>query len=141
MSEVAMGFTVKSDSIPSRGARIAKWVDDHMQNAGVNIGELAFKIGVDKRDLRRLLNEKSCGPRLNDALEAAFQHDFMDAVAAPLIGGDRIAALEREIASERAKIAAMDGRLERERAARIARDAARGGQLRLVAEEDRSFDP
>lgn len=136
-----VGFTDRSDRVPSRGERIATWVQDHMQKAGVGIGELAFRIGVDKRDLRRLLNEKSCGPRLNDALEAAFQHDFMDAVAAPLIGGDRIAALEREIASERAKIAAMDRRLEREKAARLARDASLGGSLRLVAEKDRSIAP
>lgn len=132
---------VKSDSVPSRGERIAAWVKRYMLEAGVSVGELAFRLQIDKRDLRRLLNENSCGPRLNDALEAAFQHDFMDAVAAPLMGGDRIAVLEREIASERAKIAALDRRLEREKAARLARDAAVGGSLRLVAEEDRSFGP
>lgn len=140
MTELKLGFSFESDSIPARGERIARWVEDHMRETGVSVGELAFRIGADKRDVRRLLSGRSCGPRLNDSLEATFAHDFMDAVAAPLLGGDRLTVLEREIASERAKIAALDARLDRETTAWNARAASRGGVLRLLPQEGRGWN-
>lgn len=137
MAEAALEFMDRNSRIPPRGVRIAAWVETHMRASGMSISELAFRIGADKRDVRRLLAENSCGPRLNDLLDAAFKHEFIDAVAAPLVGGDRITVLEREIASERARIASLDARLERETAARLARAAAISEQLGLFSEEDR----
>jgi hypothetical protein len=139
MSAVHMGFSARSDRYPPRGERIAAWVDDYMRRHGLSVGELCFRVQADKRDIRRLLNDRSCGPRLNDALEEAFGPDFIDAVAAPVVGGDRITVLEREIASEKARIAALDARVAREKAARRARDASPGGELRLLPQEDRSL--
>jgi hypothetical protein len=136
--EAARGFMVKNDRYPPRGERIAAWVEQYMQRHGLNVGELAFKVGADKRDVRRLLNEKSCGPRLNDLLEWAFGHEFVDAVALAT-AGDRIASLEREIAHERARMAARESQLAREKALHHARAAATGGRLRLVPEEDRNW--
>lgn len=135
-----MGFSVKGDRYPSRGERIAAWVEDYMARTGATASEFAFRTRADKRDIRRLINEKSCGPRLNDALEEVFGYDFIDAVALPVVG-DRITALEREIANERARMAAKDAQVTRERALRRARAAAPGGELRLVAQEDRAFRP
>lgn len=135
-----VGFTVKGDRYPSRGERIASWVEDYMARTGTTVSEFAFRTRADKRDIRRLINEKSCGPRLNDALEEVFGYDFIDAVALPVVG-DRITALEREVANERAKMAAKDAQIAREKALRTARAAAPGGELRLVASEDRAFNP
>lgn len=142
MTQVVVGFmermSRKPQAYPPRGERIARWVQDYMARQRVAVAELAFRINVDRRDLTRLIRERSIGPRLNDALEEAFGCEFIDAVAAPVVGGDRITVLEREIASEKARIAALDARLEREKTARRALDASLGGQLRLVAEEGRS---
>lgn len=138
MRALDLGISVRSDRYPPRGERIASWVRDYMRRVGLSVGELAFKVQADKRDIRRLINENSCGPRLNDALEEAFGTDFIDDVSRPVVG-DRIARLEREIASERAKMAAKDAQINRERAARVARAAVDGGALRLVAQEERGF--
>ena len=141
MRALVLGITDRSDRYPPRGERIASWVDDYMRDHGLSVGELAFRVRADKRDIRRLVTDRSCGPRLNDALEEAFGHDFIDAVAAPVVGGDRLTVLEREIALERAKIAALDARFEREAVARRARDASAGGELRLVPQDLRGFLP
>lgn len=137
MRDMAVGFSAKNDTVPPRGARIAAWVRAHMERHGLSIGELAFKVQADKRDLRRLLNDNSCGPRLNDLLDETFGFEFIDAVAAPLVGGDRIASLEKEIANEKAIVSAREAQLARLKAASRARVTQSGGALRLVGEEDR----
>ena len=58
---------------------------------------------MDKRDLRRLLNEQSVGWRLEDSLAAYFGDDFVEAVFRPVVG-DRGSQRLREI--ERARAAA-----------------------------------
>lgn len=113
-----MGFTVKSDSIPPRGERIAAWVEHYMREHGLSVSELAFKVGADKRDVRRLLSDRSCGPRLNDDLEAAFGWDFIEQVATPVVGADPLTAREREVEQRLAQAAALHARIEREREVR-----------------------
>lgn len=149
MRAEALGITVRSDSKPApRGERIAAWVEDYMAARGLGIGELAFRVGADKRDIRRLLNERSCGPRLNDDLEAAFQWDFIEAVATPVVGADPITAREKAIEQRLAQAAALHAHVERDRAVRTAGSP----QLALVAGGEafrgppprrpgRSFDP
>jgi type II secretory pathway component PulM len=125
----ALGFTVKKDSFPARGERIARWLEAYMAEQGLSVGEIAFKLKADKRDVRRLLAERSCGPRLNDDLEAAFGWDFIEAVATPVVGADPITARERAIEQRLAQAAALHERVERERAVR----AAASPRLALVA--------
>lgn len=139
MTAATVGFMDKKDSTPSRGSRVAAYVETHMRRRGLGIGELAFAAGVDKRDLRRLLTEQSCGWRLEDALAAFFGWDFTHAVMTPVHGADHLTALEVEIERERNEIAARENRLARLRSARRARSAVAGGELRLVAEEGRSW--
>lgn len=139
MRAQVLGITVQNDRTPSRGERIAAWVERYMRNTGLTAGEIAWKVGADKRDIRRLLADRSCGPRLNDDLEAAFGWDFVEQVATPIVGADPITAREREIANERNELAAREARLERLRAATKAAIAAPQGALRLVAEEGRPF--
>lgn len=144
-----MGITVRSDSKPApRGERIAAWVENYMAERGLSIGELAFRVNADKRDIRRLLKERSCGPRLNDDLEAAFQWDFIEAVATPVVGADPITTREKAIEQRLAQAAALHAHVERDRAVRN----AGAPQLALVARDEafqgpsargrgRSFDP
>lgn len=138
MTRLMVGFSVKSDSFPGRGERVAAWVDDYMALHKLALGELAFRIRADKRDLRRLLNERTCGSRLEDALAAYFGWQFIEAVFTPVVGADPVTALEREIERERAEIAAREERLERLRSADRARGSVSGGGLRLVTEESGS---
>lgn len=102
-----------------------------MNAQGCTASELAFRIRQDKRDVQRLLDLKSCGPRLEDALAAAFGWPFVEAVMAPVIES----SIEAEIARERAEIAAREERLAR---LYRAREGRRNGP-RLVAQEERSW--
>lgn len=113
-----LGFTDKNDNVPARGERVATYLETYLQaHGGLSVGELSFRLKVDKRDMRRLLQDRSCGWRLEDALAAYFGPDFVDAVFAPVVGrGPSIR--ERELDRERAEISARNERLERDRAAR-----------------------
>lgn len=120
MGVMALGITDKSDSVPARGDRVATYLEDYMNShPGLSLGELAFSLNADKRDLRRLLNDRSCGWRLEDALAGYFGDDFVEAVFRPVVGNRR----ERELERERAEIAARSERLQRDRAERRALDA------------------
>ena len=127
--ELAVGFTDRNDRKPARGERIARWLESYMHAYGLSVGEVAFRVKADKRDIRRLLVDRSCGPRLNDDLEAAFGWDFIEEVATPVVGADPITAREKAIEETLAAAAALNARLERDRAARA---AARSG-LDVVA--------
>jgi hypothetical protein len=103
-----MGFSDQNNTFPERrGERVARWVADYMKAQGCSAPEVAFRIRQDKRDLQRLLDLKSCGHRLEDALAAYFGWPFVEAVMAPVIE----TSLEAEIARERAEIAAREERL------------------------------
>ena len=127
-----MGFTDRNDRLPARGERVAGWVEAHMRSTGLTVPELAFRARVDKRDLRRLLNDRSCGSRLEDALADLFGWEFVDAVMAPAVGGDRLSMLERDLAQREAEAAAVHARIERERALILEPGKAR---LRVVERE------
>lgn len=123
-----MGFSRKETTIPDhRGARVARWVEDYIAVQKCSVAEVAFRIRQDRRDVQRLLDTRSCGHRLEDALAAYFGWPFVEAVMAPVID----TSIEAEIARERAEIAAREERLARlERA----RTSTRTG-LRLVNSE------
>jgi hypothetical protein len=124
----ALGFSVNKTTVPAhRGERVAAWVNDYMNAQRCSVAELAFRINQDRRDLQRLIDTKSCGHRLEDALAGFFGWPFVEAVMAPVIDS----SIEAEIAKERAEIAAREERLARlERA----RKGHRAG-LRLVDAE------
>jgi hypothetical protein len=106
----ALGFSVEKTIVPAhRGERVARWIADYLSAQRCSVGELAFRIQQDKRDLQRLLDVKSCGHRLEDALAAYFGWPFVEAVMAPVIDN----TIEAEIARERAEIAAREDRLAR----------------------------
>lgn len=125
MGEVAMGITRQKVGEPApRGERVAKYVEDYVEaHKGLSLGELAFRLRADKRDLQRLVRDRSCGWRLEDALAAYFGDDFVDAVFRPIIGAGP-SIRERELERERIEIAARRERLEKERADRRAQAAA-----------------
>lgn len=136
-----MGFTNKNDSKPeSRGVRVARYVEAYMRShPGLQLGEFAFRLKVDARDLRRLLNDKSCGWRLEDDLAAYFGPDFVDAVFAPVIGTGR-SRREIELETELAAISARRDALERDRALRRRPENAPVAAVRLVNDQDRAAD-
>ena len=106
----SLGFSVKETTLPGhRGERVAAWVSDYMRVQRCSVAELAFRIAQDRRDLQRLIDTKSCGHRLEDALAGYFGWPFVEAVMAPVIDS----SIEAEIAKERAEIAAREERLAR----------------------------
>lgn len=128
MTGLAVGFSDQNDSFPARGERIAQWVEIYMRAHGISVGELAFRVKADKRDVRRLINHRSCGSRLNDRLEAAFGWDFIEQVATPVVGADPLSAREAELERHLAEAAAVHARIQRERAARSAPTGVGGGR-------------
>ena len=127
-----MGFMNQKINVPARGERVARYVEDYLAlHEGLSLGELAFRLNTDKRDLQRLVRDRSCGWRLEDALAAYFGADFVDAVFDAVIG-DGPSQRELELERERAAISARRERLERERQARRAQARAAG---RLVHEQ------
>lgn len=125
------GFTVRNATVPARGERVATYLESYMAaHHGLSVGELSFRLKADKRDLRRLLQDRSCGWRLEDALAAYFGPDFVDAVFAPVLGhGPSIR--EQELERERAELSARRHRLEQIRAEDRAYTAAGPDSLRL----------
>ena len=110
MTGLAMGFSAKETTLPDhRGARVARWVEDYIAVQKCSVAEVAFRIRQDRRDVQRLLDTRSCGHRLEDALAAYFGWPFVEAVMAPVID----TTIEAEIARERAEIAAREERLAR----------------------------
>lgn len=130
-----MGITDKSTTVPSRGERVASYVEDYLSaHHGLSVGELSFRLKADKRDLRRLLQDRSCGWRLEDSLAAYFGPEFVDAVFAPVIGQGP-SRREIELERERAELAARRERLERRRAEDRAFAAAPAPGLRVVPQQ------
>lgn len=100
---------------PPRGERIAAYVDDYLTvRRGMTLGELAFALRADKRDLQRLLREKSCGPRLEEDLHQYFGREFGEAIFGHL-WGDGPSRRERDLERQRAEHAARRERIESER--------------------------
>lgn len=131
MAEAMFGIMDRSDRVSRapRGARVAAATRQFMEARGLGIGELAFAAQVDKRDLRRLLNDESCGHRLEDDLAAYFGWDFTEHVMSAVHGADPLTARESELARQLAEAAALQARIERERAVR----AGPAAHLALVA--------
>lgn len=85
---------------PRPSERIATYVDDYLsKHQGLTLGELAFSIKADKRDLQRLVRDRSCGFRMMDALAAYFGDDFIETVFRPVVG-DGPSIRERELELE-----------------------------------------
>jgi hypothetical protein len=131
MRAVAVGFYPNRDTLPPRGDRIATWAERLMQRTGMGISELAHRLPADKRDLRRLIAKRSCGPKLNDSFERAFGLDFILNVSAA--GPDEIAVFQAELANDHAIIAAREQRIARLTAAAEARGLVVGGEARSWA--------
>jgi hypothetical protein len=133
MRENAMGFADKRDTVPGRGERVAAYVEAYLKaHPGLSLGELAFRLRADKRDMRRLLNDRSVGHRLEDSLAAYFGADFVDALFPQARGP---CAREQELERERTDIAARRERLERDRQAARRRGPDPAAVLRVVPDE------
>lgn len=132
-----VGRNDQNSNVPARGERVAGYVEDYLKaHQGLSLGELAFRLKADKRDLQRLLRDKSCGPRLEDALAAYFGRDFGEAIFGPL-WGDGPSIREKELDRERAEIAARREYLEREREARRQGEPKPFAVRRVGADQDR----
>jgi hypothetical protein len=122
-----MGYTSRKVIAPGRGERCATFVEDYLaSHPGLSLGELAFRLKADKRDLQRLLRDRSIGHALEDSLHAYFGRIVGEWVFGDLWGAGP-SARERELELEKASLAARRERLERDREAdRQARAAAAG---------------
>lgn len=113
-----VGFAEKTHTLPGRGERVAGFVKDYLKaHPGLTPSELCVRLQIDKRDLERLLRDKSVGHRLEDKLAAYFGQLFIDALFPPEMFGKR-SIRERELATELAELSARNERLEKERAER-----------------------
>lgn len=116
MGQVMAGRIDQNSKVPGRGERVASYVEDYLNyHGGLSLGELAFRLRADKRDLQRLIRDRSVGHALEDALAAYFGRDFGEAVFGDL-WGNGASKRERELERERAELAARRERLERRRA-------------------------
>lgn len=107
----------RKSNCPARGERVAGFVENHLRaHPGLTLPELAFRLRADKRDLQRLLRDRSVGHALEDALAAYFGPVFGEAVFGGLWGAGP-SKRERELERERASLAARRERLERLRQA------------------------
>lgn len=112
-----MGCIDRNSSVPGRGERVAKFVDDYLAvHKGLSLGELAFRLKADKRDLQRLVRDRSVGHSLEDSLHAYFGRIFGEAIYGDLWGAGP-SKRERELELEKASLAARRERLESEREA------------------------
>lgn len=136
------GTNNQNSNVPARGERVAVYVEDYLsQHGGLTLSELAFRLGADKRDLQRLIRDRSVGHALEDALADYFGRDFGEAVFGVLWGSGP-SKRERELDRERAALAARRERLERERQAdrqtsalgRAGRGLVDGGVRRAVVQ-------
>jgi hypothetical protein len=137
MKAMEQGCMYKNSNVPEAGERVAAYVEDYLaKHRGLTLGELAFSLKADKRDLQRLVRDRSCGWRLAEGLAAYFGRDFVEALFGPIVG-DGPSIREKELERERAEIAARRERLER------SRQEVRGfrfdppSQLRVASDEDR----
>jgi len=127
----------KKSTIPSRGERVADFVDDYLQHhGGLSISELAFRLRADKRDLQRLLRDHSVGHALEDACAAYFGPIFGEAVWGGLWGSGP-SKRERELEQEKAELAARRERLERLRAEDREAAAVVRARRRMAAGDNR----
>lgn len=131
----AMGITNQNSNTPDLPERVAAYVEEYLSEyGGLTLGELAFRVKADKRDLQRLLRDRSCGWRLKESLAAYFGDDFIEQVWRPVVG-DGPSRRERELDRERAEIAARREKMERRRAEDRSFQSDRAGVLRLVPEQ------
>lgn len=134
-------MNVQNDREPEpRGERVARYLDEYMQShPGLSLGELAFRLKVDKRDLFRLTNDRSCGWRMEDKLVQYFGPDLIDAVFSPLIRNGR-SQREIQLEQELAAVSARREALERDRQSRRGPANAPEAVVRLGAREGGSAD-
>jgi hypothetical protein len=135
----AMGITHRTVTEPEPlGERSAAYVDAYLsRHRGLSAGELAFRLRADKRDLQRLLRDRSIGPRLLDRIAAYFGDDFIETVMRePLLQSGR-SIREVELERERAEIAARRERLRRDREARRLHRVEGRSPGRMVPDEGR----
>lgn len=124
-------------NVPARGERVAAFVEDYLHHhAGLSLGELAFRLRADKRDLQRLLRDRSVGFALEDALAGYFGPIFGQAVWGDLWGAGP-SQRERELERERVELAARRERLERRRSADREAAADARDRRRMAADQDR----
>lgn len=136
MRALALGFIDQKVTVPVRGERVAAYVEAYLASRpGLSQSELAFRLRADKRDLNRLLRDRSVGHALEDALAAYFGRDFGEAVFGDL-WGTGASKREKELSREIADLAARRERLERMRAADREAAAERRDRPRLDADED-----
>jgi transcriptional regulator with XRE-family HTH domain len=137
MGQLMPSFTDQKVKVRSRGERVAAYVESYLNDhSGLSQSELAFRLRVNKRDLQRLIRDRSVGHALEDALAAYFGRDFGEAVFGDL-WGTGASKRELELSREIAELAARRERLERMRAADKEAAAERRNRPRLAADEDR----
>lgn len=111
-----LGLQHQKVTEPDPGKLAAEYISNYLAaRGGLTVGELAFRLNVDKRDLQRLVREESCGLRLMRSIAFHFGDDFIEYVWRPIIG-DGPSRRQRELDNERAEIAARAERLARDRA-------------------------
>jgi hypothetical protein len=106
-------FGTNRRPLPHLGERVRSF----LAPLGLTEKELAIRANIDVRTARSA-KEGSCGPATFDALAEAFQWEFIEAVMTPVVGADPLTAREAQLERHMAEAAAIQARLERERAVR-----------------------
>jgi hypothetical protein len=142
------GRTVHVLERKSQSLRLREWVAlelrAEMEDRGLTAKELSRRISEETEyalDYRTIQNAMAgtCTLDTYEVFVAAFGWDFADRTIERVRQETRLASLEKEIADERARIREREAGLSQLKAAHRARDAAPGGVLRLVSEEERAW--
>lgn len=140
MGQVMTARIDRNSNSRTRGERVAAFVEDHLRShPGLTLSELAFRLKAEKRDVQRLIRDRSVGFALEDALAAYFGRIFGEAVFGDL-WGTGASKRERELERERAELAARRERLERLRAADREAAADARDRRRMAPDEGRRSD-
>lgn len=143
MTEAGLHVMERNNRVLRARFRVARELEKLNKTAKEISNEVwwATEERVDYRTIQNAAAGIACSLDTYDALVGTYGWNFDREVMTPRVGADPIAALEREIANERAEIAARERELERLKAAGRARESVAGGQLRLVPEEERRVSP
>ena len=155
-------------SQPLRGAgRVASQLRAEMERRGLSAKELALALrswagddprnrwAVDYRTIQHAMAGTACALDTYLALSGFFGWDFSETVQTPIHGADPLSAREAEVARQLNQVAALQARVERDRAIRgrpptglgwLARRPSEGrpfaiGPVGIVAESTPGEDP
>jgi hypothetical protein len=122
--------------------RVAQQLRGAMEARSLSAKELAMRLKswaaedpvnrwpVDFRTIQNAMQGQTCTLDTYLALSGFFGWDWVESIQAPIHGADPLTSREREVARQLSQVAALQARVERDRAARSQAATGLGGEAR-----------